>query len=280
MLPNLIIIGAMKCATTSLHAYLDLHPEISMSREKELDFFVDTINWERGVEWYSRQFPTEARVLGEASPRYTMRARHPGVPARMASVIPDASLIYLVRDPLDRLVSHHIHRAAREVVPRPIQELVQVNEDNLDVSAGRYAWQLDAYLEHFDRNRVLVVKQEDLRRDQMPTLRRIFRFLGVHDDLDPNLFAFEFHNSRNKARANPAMRLFDSVSRTALVQWVPHSLRTPLRALAARVLSKPVEKPRLPDELRRRLIEFYTPDVRRLRELTGLSFDDWSVTGT
>ncbi len=88
------------------------------------------------MEWYSRQFPSEAPVRGEASPRYTLRASHPGVPARMAGVIPNASLIYPVRDPLDRLVSHYIQGIATEVEQKPINEAVQVSVDNNYVSAA------------------------------------------------------------------------------------------------------------------------------------------------
>src|SRR5687767_10224357 len=70
MLPNLVVIGAMKSATSSLHHYLNLHPEISMSETKELDFFVEDKNWPRGIEWYESQF-SAARIRGESSPNYT-----------------------------------------------------------------------------------------------------------------------------------------------------------------------------------------------------------------
>jgi hypothetical protein len=68
MLPNLIIIGAMKCATTSLHYYLNLHPEILMSEEKQLDFFISELNWNKGIEWYESNFTDKAKIYGETSP--------------------------------------------------------------------------------------------------------------------------------------------------------------------------------------------------------------------
>ena len=109
MLPNLIVIGAAKCGTTSLHEYLDLHPEVAMSREKELDFFVEEKHWGRGVEWYAAQFE-DAPVRGESSPSYTAYPRYRGVPERIRRVVPDAKLVYLVRDPVERIVSHFVHR--------------------------------------------------------------------------------------------------------------------------------------------------------------------------
>lgn len=102
-LPNLVVIGAMKCGTTSLHHYLDVHPDIAMSQAKELNFFFGDDadgesgdaevrswhngNWHRGVEWYAAQFDAGAPVRGEASPGYTSPA-HPEVAGRMAAIIP------------------------------------------------------------------------------------------------------------------------------------------------------------------------------------------------
>src|SRR3712207_3099155 len=101
----------MKCATTSLHYYLNLHPQISMSEKKELDFFVREKHWDKGVEWYKSNFHGngETKIYGEASPNYTLHPIFSGVPERMYSVVPEAKLIYVVRDPIDRMISHYIH---------------------------------------------------------------------------------------------------------------------------------------------------------------------------
>ncbi len=112
-LPNLIIIGAQKCGTSGLHYYLGLHPEVSMSTPKELNYFIAERNWGRGPEWYARHFDPTARCRGESSPNYTAFPQHMGVPERMAGVIPDAKLIYIVRDPLDRIAAHYVHNFAK-----------------------------------------------------------------------------------------------------------------------------------------------------------------------
>jgi hypothetical protein len=90
VLPNLIIIGGMKCGTTGLHFYLGLHPEVSMSRQKEVNFFVGERNWAKGIEWYKSHITGEVKVYGESSPSYHAGT---GVPERMASVVPQAKLI-------------------------------------------------------------------------------------------------------------------------------------------------------------------------------------------
>src|SRR5438309_2284856 len=112
MLPNLIVIGAARCGTTSLHKYLAAHPEIAMSREKELSFFVEEKNWSRGLGWYAAQFGAQAPVRGESSPAYSAFPLYRGVPERMARTVPDAKLVYLVRDPIARIASHYTHRSA------------------------------------------------------------------------------------------------------------------------------------------------------------------------
>ena len=70
-LPNLIIIGGLKCGTTSIHHYLGLHPEINMSKPKELNFFVQELNWDLGLDWYRGRFDGRFEVRGESSPHYT-----------------------------------------------------------------------------------------------------------------------------------------------------------------------------------------------------------------
>lgn len=103
MRPNLVVIGAAKCGTTSLHEYLNAHPQIAMSREKELDFFVAEKNWSRGLDWYEAQFE-DAPIRGESSVSYAAFPEYQGVPERIVRALPDARVIYLVRDPVERVV--------------------------------------------------------------------------------------------------------------------------------------------------------------------------------
>src|SRR6185295_11391072 len=84
-LPNLIIIGGLKCGTTSIHHYLGLHPEIQMSKPKEL-------NLDLGLDWYASRFDSRFKVRGESSPHYTNLPRFEGVPARIREHCPDARL--------------------------------------------------------------------------------------------------------------------------------------------------------------------------------------------
>src|SRR4029077_9765606 len=92
-LPNLIIIGGLKCGTTSIHHYLGLHPEIQMSKPKELNFFVSELNWDLGLHWYASRFDSAFQVRGESSPPYTNLPRFQGAAARIREHCPDARLL-------------------------------------------------------------------------------------------------------------------------------------------------------------------------------------------
>src|SRR5436190_12136822 len=101
MLPHFVVIGAMKAGTTSLWHYLRAHPRVYMPRIKELRYFQKGGALSRGLAWYEAQFAAAepGQLAGEASPGYTKYPHQTGVPERMAAVIPDARLVYVVRDP-------------------------------------------------------------------------------------------------------------------------------------------------------------------------------------
>lgn len=193
-LPNLILIGAMKCGTSALHAFLDMHPQIAMSEPKELNFFFapDAADgraatsrawvagtWARGVDWYAAHFPVTVPVRGESSPGYTS-PDHPCVAERMAATLPDARLLYLVRDPVARAVSQYHHHRAEGSERRPIAEAL-LDPASQYISRGRYHERLQPFLAQYPRERILVVAQEDLRTRTAATLRRVFAFAGAND---------------------------------------------------------------------------------------------------
>jgi hypothetical protein len=241
VLPNVIVIGAGKCGTTSLHSYLDHHPEIAMSEEKELAYFAEEWNWHRGRTWYESHFDESAPLRGEASPQYTKYPRHRGVPERMRDLVPGARLIYLVRDPFDRLVSYYVDRHATGTDDEPLPAAIEASP--LDyVWPCLYHRQLERYLACFPREQILVVEQERLRSHRRETLREVFRFLGVAEDHDDSRFDRSHNESADKRRAGRA-----------------------------------VDRPELDAATRERLRPLFARDAERLRGLTGKAFADWSV---
>jgi hypothetical protein len=173
MLPNLVVIGARRCGTSSLYFYLGSHSEITMSREKELMFFVDPERWARGVGWYESCFAgASTPVRGEASPQYPNYPENPDAAERMHSVIPEAKLIYLVGDPIERILSHYVADYADGAEKRPLAEALMPVDTNKYVAGSSYHLQLEQYVHHYPADQIFVLSKERLSRERRSTPRR------------------------------------------------------------------------------------------------------------
>jgi sulfotransferase family protein len=290
-LPNFVVIGAMKAGTTSLFHYLEAHPQVYMPAVKETDFFVEELNWHRGVDWYRRRFRAagpDAVAVGEASPAYTKYPLYGGVPERMAELIPNARLIYLVRDPIERIRSHYEHCVLVGMESAPID--VAVFRDPRYLDCSRYGLQIARYLRHFPSEQILIVRSEDLRGRREETVRSILRFLEVDDDVLPSSLDREFYRT-NDREAYPAYVWW---LRRNLKRVVPPEQRWRARRTVSRALERAASAgsrlPRLTGrsgqqagravispELRERLIAELRSDVNELRRHTPDGFDGWGI---
>jgi Sulfotransferase domain len=268
MRPNFIVIGAQKCGTSALHHYLRQHPDISMSKPKELNFFIDTKNWDRGVSWYELHWPEPIAVRGEVSPNYTAHPHFGGVPERMHSVVPEARLIFLVRDPIQRVVSQYVHNYTKRAEHRDIRTSV-LDSKKTYLNRSRYMFQLEQFLPYYEPDNILVIDSGSLRDERLPTLRRIFRFLGVDDAYDSEEFKGEKHRTADKERLNR----FGAWSLNKL----PRPVYDRMRRRLPRLIGKPIGPPELDDSLWDELAERLKEDADRLREFTGDPFSSWQV---
>lgn len=274
-LPNLIVIGAQKCGTSGLHYYLSLHPEVSMSTPKELNFFIAERNFPRGLDWYSRHFDPAARCRGESSPNYTAYPQHLGVPERMAAAVPDARLVYIVRDPVERIAAHWVHNYAKRREKGGLRETL-LHPNTSYVSRSKYHMQLQRYLEHFDASQILVLDQRELRDERMPTLRRLFEFVGVDASFEHPKFEQVRHSTSRKKRATRFGMRVQRASRTRTGRRVPR--RAWLAMDVALPLSRPIDRPEgVAEALGDEVLEVLRQDAELLREQTGKPFDYWSV---
>jgi hypothetical protein len=277
MLPNLIIIGGMKCGTTSLHYYLSQHPEISMSRQKELDFFVESKNWVKGLDWYESQFKTAAKVIGEASPNYTSWFQFPQVPARMHQLLPNAKLIYVVRHPIDRMIAHYIHNYSYGREDQDIDSVLLNGPMNRYLDRSLYYSQLSHYLEYYDPSQILVVSAKDLKHDTLAVLETIFKFLNVDPTYRSDRYSQQHHQSATKRRKTP---VGEKISRSPLgrgVASLPWALRNPLEQAIYRPFSHAIQRPTLSKAATLELNDRLRDDVAALRRFTGHSFQDWQI---
>ena len=269
-LPNFAVIGAMKAGTVSLGHYLDEHPNVFLGRGgrfNEPNYFIAEQNWPRGLDWYESLFDRAdgAAAIGECSPSYTWAHVYHGVPERMAQVVPQARLVYVVRDPIARMQSMYMHQvsAGRE---RRRAEVALLDDRYLGPS--RYGFQLAAFLDHFDRSQVLVIASEVLRDRPREALSAVFNHLAV----DPAAVNLERQRQDHRSIDKPVPRLHD-------LEWLPRrqvklhprwrpDQRTGLARLVTTRRAR-VEDSVISQELRDRLAERLAPDLRRFEYLLG-----------
>ncbi|MEM9085910.1 MAG: sulfotransferase [Pseudomonadota bacterium] len=176
--PDFIIIGAMKSATSTLHVQLAQQPGFWMSTPKEPNFFSDEDVWARGLDWYAALFEGAARgdLRGESSTHYTKLPDYPQCLGRMREHVPDARLIYVMRHPVDRLISHYMHGWLNGSIRGSVDEAVQRYPEL--VHYGCYAKQLRPFLETYGPDKILPVFFERLTQSPQAELERVCAFLG------------------------------------------------------------------------------------------------------
>jgi hypothetical protein len=285
-LPSFFVIGAAKAGTTSLHSYLDQHPEIQMSANKEPRFFAGPANgipfppdrvW--GREEYELLFDPAFEVRGEASTDYAAHPRRQGAPERIRELVPEAKFVYLVRDPIARTISHFKMAVALMGERRSLEQALGDLSDHRSpyIASSLYGSQLENYLRHFPQERILVLDQAELRADRPATMARTFAFLGVEERAEVPGLDDELLSSGEWRQYSPRyVNLVDRFLAPSL-RWIPRGARRSLRRSVERFLWPPLEKPAVEGELDERLRALYGQEADRLRELTGEEFANWSV---
>jgi hypothetical protein len=277
-LPNLLVIGAAKCGTTSFHGYLAAHPEIFMSEAKELRFF-DDVDCLDKLDIYATFFDQDAPVRGESSPHYAYHPLVPGVPGRIRAAIPDAKLIYLVGDPVERAVSQYVQECEGRRETRPVERALGDIQDpyNRYVAVSRYAAQLDHYTSLFPLEQLMVIDQADLLTRRRETLRAVFRFLGVDDDFVSPEFDELLQTRDTKIHWTKVGWSLRQSRLADALRKIPARPREVLFGPVRRATTRKFERPALSSGLRDRLRDAFREDVGRLRELTGQEFANWQI---
>jgi hypothetical protein len=279
-MPNLIIIGGLKCGTTSIHHYLGLHPEIQMSKPKELNFFVTELNWDLGLDWYASRFDDRFKVRGESSPHYTNLPRYEDVPERIKQHCPDAKLLYMVRDPIKRILSHWMHATGAGYETRDMIEVLS-DPNTQYVNRSRYWMQLQPYLEHFDRSQIEVITQEELQADRDGTMRKAFAYAGVDENFTSEQFDREWEKSAAKSGDKyqfmekliklPGFRSFDRN-----FDRLPERMRWIVEKVVHDPEKPAAPKPVLPDDLVETLRGHFGAEVAELQKFAGREFAGWN----
>jgi hypothetical protein len=276
-LPNLFVAGAQKSGTTSLHRFLESHPDIFFpSTTQELHFFDIESNFRKGVEWYKEFFAgwTGQRYVAQTSPMYMYE---PAVPGRIAAVVPGARLAFILRNPIDRAYSHYWHEVRYGWETLPFRTALEREKERLRggfearrhysyVARGMYADQIKRFLKVFPRENIHVEITEEFSTDVDATAARIARFL--------NLSAIAFVQEDGRAVRNKG-----KVPRWPILQhWARnwHDRHPRLYGLMERVNLQSVGYPPMDSQVRKSLRDVFYADVTELKKLSKIDLSCWS----
>lgn len=266
-LPTFVIAGMPKCGTTALAAHLQLHPNAFVAPQKEVHFF--DRQFDRGTDWYKSQFG-EARdehAVGDATPTYLVRD---AVAERMASVVPDAKVILVVRNPVDRALSHYWWmRAAVGFERREFEDAMKAELNDADgtstqphffyLAGGCYGTFLERLTRFYPRDATTVFLAEDLRNDSRITFAAACRFLGISDDFEPAGLGSKI----NASFMRRSDRLHAAMMRTKAWNWLPMAHRID------RANRKPLPYAPIDAGLRADLMQWFKPHTEAVSRFTG-----------
>lgn len=262
-LPQFLIIGAMKCGTTTLQAQLVAQPGIFMTTPKEPNFFSDDAVFARGMGWYRGLF-AQARpgdLRGEASTHYTKLPTHSATIARLRPHCPDLRLIYMIRNPVQRAVSHYIHEWSEgRMGTDPVAEFARHPEI---VDYGRFAYQIAPWIAAYGRDAVMLTSLEQLTADPQGELTRVARHIGLKDATwQDDLGAQNVSAERVRRIPFENLLIYNPVATALRRMLVPKRLRS-----AIRDGRKIKARPSLPADLRAGLEQRFLADRAELAQM-------------
>jgi hypothetical protein len=269
--PDFVLIGAMKSATTTLHEQLARQPGFFMTRPKEPSFFSDDPVFARGRRWYFSLFESAepGDLRGESSTHYTKLPTYPRTVERMVGHLPRLKLIYLMRHPLDRLISQYVHEVTAGRIKAGLVEAIRRHPELIDYS--RYAMQLQPFVDAYGFENVLPVFFPRLVNHSQAALERIAGFLAYRGSVRWDFSLKPQNAGRERLRHSPI--------REALVQ--APVLSTLRQRIVPRVWSRSLKKrwraridrPRLPAHSTARLREVFDADLAQLGAWLGIDLD-------
>jgi hypothetical protein len=269
-LPDFIIIGAMKSATSTLHDQLSDQPGIFMSVPKEPNFFSDDTEFSKGHKYYADLFSRApaSSLRGESSTHYAKLPTYPHTVKRIGDALPGVKFIYVMRHPVDRLISHYVHEWTKGVYNCSLENAIE--QYSQLVSYSQYSMQLEPYFEAFGRSRVCPVFFDRLVLSPQEEFERICRFIGYNHkptwvtDLPPSNISTE------RVRRFPFYRLlFESAIATWLRrELIPQGIRDRLKS---RLTMQ--DKPELSDSTRAKLEEIFDADLATLGGWVGVDLN-------
>jgi hypothetical protein len=268
-----LIIGAMKCGTTSLFKYLSQHPQISISTPKEPDFFQNDSNFFKGTEWYQGLWEFDStihKVALEGSTNYT-KHRTQKVVERIFQIQQNFGyrfkFIYIVRDPIERIESHYNHALAVSWG----KDLTKFDKgiDPKLIEITRYAEQVNEYMKFFAKDEILVLDFYKLTKDTSLVLRNVCEFLELDISYEFINIQKNWHPTNGKIMDGVIWPFVEPLTKGLTY----HRRRFIREKLAKRVIK---EKERLSQRQREFILKELKDDLHIMKEEYGVDINQWS----
>lgn len=270
---DFMIIGAMKCGTSTLAKILANHPQVSFSKRKEPHFFSKNPNWKENLEDYHKLFEKEDGVIyGEGSTTYTNAFQfNLLIWEDIYKYNPEMKFIYIVRNPLDRLVSHYVHMYERGYTKYSLSETYKKFPSL--IYRGRYFTQIRPYIEKFGKEQVLILDFERLLRHKKQALNNVSEFLKI----DPTLF-----ENAESVHVNKAGDYKTNYKLEKIIKFFGKPFSIEFKTKVANYLfrnkkGKLKEKPVLTSKEKIMLKEIYRLELLALEDMTGRNFSRWLI---
>ena len=261
-IPDVFVIGAMKAGTTTIHNSFRLHPSICVTKTKEVNYFLEAHTPNSLNALYRNEFRYPDLLKVDVSPSYSKCHFFPGVASRIYAANPKAKIIYVLRDPVDRLVSHLHHNLLRDRFS--ITDMEQEIFRNVDyISSSRYYFQIREYLNFFDTKNILILIFEDFINRPQFLVDSLCSFLGIEANRieERNQYASE---SRYKIKYHDTLH-----------RYFGHGKLAKLYHLFWYLVNIKVEKPQLNELLRSSVVDDLKSDVESLSSEFKISFPSW-----
>lgn len=259
--PNFLIVGGRRSGTTSLYKYLKATNGIFMPNEKYITFFKTDdpkrLTEKQYISYYSAV--KNEKLIGEANPTYL---DDPESPRLIKEKIPNAKIIILLRNPVDRTYSDYLYNLTKNDFTDSLEDVIK--QEHPILKRGLYYEQVKRYYDNFGKENVGIWFTEDLKNKNKrgDVLLEIFNFLGIDSDL-PTISDKEYNNYRVSKNIITSLILKYGY----LGKYIPYSIREKIR----NAMLKNIKKPVLSEELRKKMEDYFYNDTQKLIMLTGIA---------
>lgn len=262
-IPDVFVIGAMKSGTTSFYDLYFQHPEINLTKSKEHNGFVNYDNIERIRQSYKGAYKRDHGITCDISPKYSQRHLYPNVADKIAQANPRAKIIYLVRDPIERMLSHIYHDMLRDRIGAKDIQKILADPENQYVQTSRYFYQIEPFLQRFPKDQLMVLNMPDLVGKKQVTEERIGAFLSIP--------GFRLKSGRSyESSKRYKIFFFDFIhgvfGESILTKWYH---------LVFYALNIKPSRPVLRSDQRNHLRALFNADVAQLKEHFSLGSTNW-----